>query len=132
MHRIVLANGVFDLLHAAHVRHLEEARSMGTLLVVGVTEDDCTGKAYGPIIPLDERVEMLKALRCVYDARPCRSGVEALEYWKPAIFAKGYDRKISGLNDAERLHCEKNSIEVRYTRENRLHTGDIIRRIKCA
>lgn len=129
-HKTVLANGVFDLLHVGHIRHLKEARSMGTLLVVGVTMDDYTGKRYKPIIPAVQRMEMLLSLSCVYDAFLCKTGVEALERAKPAIFAKGYDREITGLNEAEKLYCAKHGIEVRYTKRNDLHTGQIIERIR--
>lgn len=130
MHSIVLANGVFDLLHVGHIRHLQEARSMGSLLVVGVTMDDYTGKKYRPIIPAEQRVEMVKALRCVYDAFLCKTGLEALERAKPAIFAKGYDREISGLHKPEADYCAQHGIEVRYTKPNRIHTGQLIERIR--
>lgn len=129
-HTIVLANGVFDLLHVAHVRHLQEARRMGTLLIVGVTMDEYTGKKYDPVIPEENRLEMVKALGCVYDAFLCKTGLEALERIKPAIFAKGYDREITGLAEPERRYCEENGIQVRYTRKNDLHTRYILERIK--
>lgn len=127
---LVLANGVFDLLHVAHIRHLEEARSWGDSLVVGLTMDGYTGKPYPAIIPDDERREMLESLRFVAAVSLCKTGLEALEHWKPQIFAKGYDRKISGLFPRERDYCKAHGIEVRYTKENTLHTGQIIRRIK--
>ena len=128
--RLVLCNGVFDLLHVAHIRHLKEARSMGDRLVVGLTMDGHTGKPYPCIIPEEERREMLQALGFVSGVSFCRTGVEALEQWKPNIFCKGYDREMSGLQKAEADYCKAHGIEVRYTKENTLHTGQIIRRIK--
>ena len=133
MHRIVLANGVFDMLHVAHVRHLEEAKRMGTLLVVGLTSDAAVGKGPGrPIIKQGERMEMLQALRCVYEVRIVNSSLEALAQWKPAIFAKGHDRKEIGLMPEEIAYCEAHKIEVRFTSPNPQTTSKIVEMIKCA
>ena len=50
--RIALAHGVFDLLHMGHVRHLEEARSYGDVLIVSITPDHLVNK--GPGRPIFE------------------------------------------------------------------------------
>ena len=66
--RIVFTNGVFDLLHRGHVEYLEEARALGGRLVVGVNADASVGRLKGPsrpLVPEDERAEMLAALECV-------------------------------------------------------------------
>src|SRR5437870_9239512 len=66
--RIVFTNGVFDLLHRGHVEYLEEARALGDRLVVGVNSDASVRRLKGPgrpIVPEDERVELLAALECV-------------------------------------------------------------------
>ncbi|MCA9472901.1 MAG: D-glycero-beta-D-manno-heptose 1-phosphate adenylyltransferase [Nitrospirales bacterium] len=67
--RIVFSNGCFDLLHVGHVRYLEQARQLGDLLIVGLNSDRsvrCLEKgASRPIIPEDERAEVLAALSCV-------------------------------------------------------------------
>lgn len=66
--RLVFTNGVFDLLHRGHVEYLEEARMLGDRLVVGVNSDASVGRLKGPgrpIVPEDERVELLAALECV-------------------------------------------------------------------
>jgi D-beta-D-heptose 7-phosphate kinase/D-beta-D-heptose 1-phosphate adenosyltransferase len=67
--RIVLTNGVFDLLHPGHVRYLQQARSLGDALIVGVNSDRSVralGKgADRPITPEAERAEILAALACV-------------------------------------------------------------------
>lgn len=133
MQKIVLANGVFDLLHVAHIRHLEEARSMGSLLVVGLTSDAAVGKGPGrPIIPQADRLEMLMSLKCVYDATICNSSIEALKYFTPQVFAKGHDRKEIGLLQEEIDYCKAHSIEVKFTKPNQQTTSKIIERIKCA
>lgn len=130
--KLVLCGGVFDLLHVAHLRHLEEARSMGDRLVVGLTMDVVAEREKRkPIIPEAERMEMLLGLACVSNVMLVTSGVEALQRFSPQIFCKGHDRKISGLFKLEIDYCEKHDIEIRFTRENPLHTYDIIERIKC-
>ena len=66
--RIVLTNGVFDLLHLGHLRYLERARSLGDVLVVGVNSDESTRRMKGatrPLVPANERAELLAALTCV-------------------------------------------------------------------
>src|SRR5262249_3924939 len=65
---IAWTNGCFDLLHLGHVRSLQAARRLGDLLVVGVNSDASVRRLKGPerpIIPEDDRLEMLAALQCV-------------------------------------------------------------------
>src|SRR6185369_5216667 len=66
--RIVFTNGVFDVLHRGHVEYLEEARALGDRLVVGVNTDASVRLLKGegrPLVPEDERVEVLQALESV-------------------------------------------------------------------
>jgi D-glycero-beta-D-manno-heptose 1-phosphate adenylyltransferase len=67
--RIVFTNGCFDLMHVGHTRYLEQAKSLGDVLVVGVNSDASVrslDKAPDrPIIPEAERAEIVAALRCV-------------------------------------------------------------------
>jgi len=67
--RIVFTNGCFDLLHVGHVRYLQAARDMGDLLIVGLNTDVSVrmlNKGHGrPIVPQDQRAEILAALACV-------------------------------------------------------------------
>jgi D-beta-D-heptose 7-phosphate kinase/D-beta-D-heptose 1-phosphate adenosyltransferase len=66
--RIVFTNGCFDLLHIGHVRYLEEAKSLGDILVVGVNSDASVRSLKGPdrpILPEEVRAEILSALGCV-------------------------------------------------------------------
>jgi D-beta-D-heptose 7-phosphate kinase/D-beta-D-heptose 1-phosphate adenosyltransferase len=66
--RIVFTNGCFDLLHIGHVRYLEQAKALGDVLVVGVNSDTSVRKLKGPkrpILPEEERAEILSGLGCV-------------------------------------------------------------------
>ncbi len=129
---LVLCNGVFDLLHIGHIRHLQEARAMGTHLVVGVTMDAYVGKPDRPIQQVEERMEMLKALYCVSAVSLCRNSLEALDQWKPNIFCKGPDYKGRLLRE-EIEFCHANKIAVKYTTAPKYSTTELIARVKqCA
>jgi rfaE bifunctional protein nucleotidyltransferase chain/domain len=65
---VVFANGAFDLIHVGHVRYLEAARAEGDWLVVGVNTDRSVRASKGPgrpVIPEQERAEIVAALACV-------------------------------------------------------------------
>lgn len=67
-YRVVLTQGVYDLIHGGHAAYLEAARSYGDVLIVGVDSDELTRKRKGPerpIVPQDERLKMLVHLRSV-------------------------------------------------------------------
>lgn len=65
--RIVITFGTYDLLHVGHIRLLQRARAMGDFLVVGVSSDQLNVEKKGrlPIYRLEQRMEMLAALRVV-------------------------------------------------------------------
>jgi len=69
---VVYTVGTFDMLHVGHLALLERCRTLGDVVAVGVASDSVV-KSYKfrvPVIPLDQRVEMLRALRCVDIVRP--------------------------------------------------------------
>src|SRR6187401_3623472 len=94
--RLVFTNGVFDLLHVGHVRYLEAARALGDVLVVAINSDASTRANKGPtrpILPEDERAELIGALECVdhvvvFDDRTVERVIDTL---RPDIQAKGTD-----------------------------------------
>lgn len=94
--KIVFYNGAFDLLHVGHKIVLEESKSLGDILVVGVNSDSSIKRYKSnlrPIISETERAEMLAALACVdyvviYDDP---TPISFLELIKPDIYAHGED-----------------------------------------
>jgi rfaE bifunctional protein nucleotidyltransferase chain/domain len=93
---VVWTNGCFDLLHVGHVRSLEAARACGDILVVGVNSDASVRQLKGPgrpILPEDQRVELLTALECVdyvilfEEATP----TTAIARLQPDVHCKGAD-----------------------------------------
>jgi D-beta-D-heptose 7-phosphate kinase/D-beta-D-heptose 1-phosphate adenosyltransferase len=66
--RVVMTNGVFDVLHVGHARYLEDARRLGDLLIVAVNDDASVRRLKGPTRPLNntaDRMALLASLRCV-------------------------------------------------------------------
>lgn len=61
---VVYTSGVFDLLHVNHLKMIEYARGLGDILIVGVSTDELV-KSYKftPVIPFEERITMVKAVK---------------------------------------------------------------------
>jgi len=94
--RVVFTNGCFDLLHIGHTRYLEAARREGDALVVGLNSDASVSMLKGPrrpIVPADERAEVLAALACVdfvtVFAEP--DPLRVILAVRPAVLVKGGD-----------------------------------------
>jgi len=64
--------GTWDLLHIGHLALLQHCKTLGGTVAVGVASDDLVAsyKSKPPVIPLEQRMEMLKALRCVDIVHP--------------------------------------------------------------
>ena len=94
--KIVFTNGCFDIIHAGHVDYLEEAKSFGDFLIVGMNSDKSVRKIKGekrPIVPEGYRARVLEGLRavdCVFifdDETP----IKVIETVRPDILVKGAD-----------------------------------------
>jgi rfaE bifunctional protein nucleotidyltransferase chain/domain len=102
--RIVFASGVFDLLHAGHIRYLRAARAEGDLLVVGIYSDASARKLKGkgrPILTERARASLVAALAAVdyavivdeVDAKPL------LHEFQPDVHAQGADNASNSATD---------------------------------
>ena len=94
--RAVFTNGCFDLLHLGHVRYLQEARSLGDFLLLGLNSDESVRRLKGPTRPLvseDERAEILAALSCIdyVTIFPEPTASALIDLLQPAIYVKGAD-----------------------------------------
>jgi D-beta-D-heptose 7-phosphate kinase/D-beta-D-heptose 1-phosphate adenosyltransferase len=100
--RIVFTNGCFDILHAGHVALLQRARELGDVLVVAINSDASVRRVKGPnrpIIPEDERAELLAGLEmvdliCTFDED---TPLEAILKIHPDVLVKGADWGIDGV-----------------------------------
>ncbi len=94
--RIVQCHGVFDLLHVGHIRHFEQAKRLGDILVVTLTPDRFVNKGKGrPAFPESLRAEVIAALDSVDFVAINRwpSACETIRLLQPHIFAKGDEFK---------------------------------------
>jgi D-beta-D-heptose 7-phosphate kinase/D-beta-D-heptose 1-phosphate adenosyltransferase len=108
--RIVFTNGCFDILHIGHVRYLEDAKAHGDVLVVGVNSDSSVRELKGPerpILPEEERAEILSGLGCVdyVTVFEERDPLKLISSLQPNVLAKGGDwtkEQIVGREVVER------------------------------
>ena len=134
--QVVLAHGVFDLLHMGHVRHLETARAEGDLLFVTLTCDRYVNKGPGrPVFGELMRAEMVAALECVDGV--CVSNWTTAEgvlrFVQPDAFIKGQDyadeeQDITGGIRRERELVESFGGRVVYTDEITYSSSSLINR----
>lgn len=93
---VVFTNGCFDLLHVGHIRYLQAAKQEGDTLLTAVNSDISVRKLKGPerpLMPEEERVELLSALECtdlilVFDDETVDRLLMEL---RPDVHAKGTD-----------------------------------------
>lgn len=113
----VFTNGCFDLMHVGHLRYLQAARALGDRLVVAVNADASVRGLKGdtrPILPEDERAELLAGLACVdyvtIFAEPTAEAV--LAALKPQIYAKGGDYSPDSLPEAPVVRAYGGEIRI--------------------
>lgn len=100
--KLVFTNGCFDILHPGHVRYLAEARALGDRLVVAVNADASVSALKGdqrPLMPLDERMEILAALAAVdyvvsFDEDTPQAVIDAIV---PDVLVKGGDWTLDNI-----------------------------------
>jgi rfaE bifunctional protein nucleotidyltransferase chain/domain len=116
--KLVFTNGCFDLLHAGHVRYLQQARALGDALVVGLNSDRSVRELKGegrPLNPQDDRAEVLAALGCVdyvviFDGKRATAAIRAV---RPHVYAKGGDYTPESLDAEERQALDEAGAEIR-------------------
>ena len=97
--RIVFTNGCFDILHLGHKRYLQQAATLGDILVIGVNSDDSVRRLKGPGRPVNpemDRAEMLCAFSFVDYVILFREDTpyELIRKIQPDVLVKGGDYKI--------------------------------------
>jgi len=109
--KIVFTNGCFDILHIGHVKYLEEAKSYGDVLILGLNSDESVRRLKGKTRPInseDDRAYILASLEAVdyvvkfYDDTP----YELIKAVKPHILVKGGDyegKEVVGQDIADEL-----------------------------
>ena len=105
----VITFGTFDLFHVGHLRILERARALGTSLSVGVSSDELNQQKKGktPVCSLEDRMAILRALRCVDEVfveHALELKAQYIQEQAADIMVMGEDWK--GKFDDMKAHCE--------------------------
>ncbi len=132
--KVVMTNGVFDILHAGHVSYLSNARKLGDRLIVAVNSDASTRRLKGdsrPVNPLENRMIVLGALESVdwvvsfEEDTPQRLIAGVL----PDLLVKGGDYKPEEIAGSEEVWANGGEVRV-LNFEDGISTTNIIKRIR--
>lgn len=132
--RVMVAGG-FDPLHIGHLAHFQMAKKLGDWLIVSVNPDsDMIRKKGYCFMPLEERREIIKELRCVDEVLTTIDNdgtqAETLKLVKPDIFAKGGDRTPGNMPQNEVDACEEIGCKIVYGVGPKLtSSSELVRRI---
>lgn len=131
--RVVLANGLFDLLHVGHVRYLRGARATGDFLAVAINDDRSARRLRGPgrpVVPAGDRARLVAALEGI-DAVVLFGGRDVsrlLRRLRPDVHCKGTDYRRGTVPERAVVRAYGGSIRITGDRKSHA-TSDLIRRI---
>jgi rfaE bifunctional protein nucleotidyltransferase chain/domain len=106
--KLVSTNGCFDILHVGHIKYLEEAKSFGDILIVGVNSDRSARTLKGPGRPImrdHERAKIIASIYCVdyaviFDEL---TPIRLISELRPNVHVKGGDYRVDSLPEYETL-----------------------------
>jgi D-beta-D-heptose 7-phosphate kinase/D-beta-D-heptose 1-phosphate adenosyltransferase len=132
--RIVFTNGCFDILHSGHIQYLNQAKSLGDVLIVGINSDDGVRRLKGenrPINLLEERAQVLSALSSVDHIIPFDEDIplNLIQLIRPDIYAKGGDYTRDMLPEAALVEQQGGAVSLLSFIENHSTSG-LIERIR--
>jgi rfaE bifunctional protein nucleotidyltransferase chain/domain len=108
--KVVLTNGVFDLLHTGHLHTLQASRRQGDALVVALNADASVKALKGPLRPVqteEQRAFALAALACV-------DAVVIFGTLRPDVYCKAGDYTLATLNPEERAALEAAGTRIEF------------------
>jgi FAD synthetase len=131
--KIVLASGVFDLLHLGHVRFLEAAKKtggQGAKLVVVVARDNTVEKKKGrkPIMPEYQRCALVASLKVVDEAILGYEDFDmgkVIERIRPDVIALGYDSHMTGSEHSVRNAIKEKASKTRIVRIGKFSSDEL-------
>jgi D-glycero-beta-D-manno-heptose 1-phosphate adenylyltransferase len=136
--RVVLTNGVFDLLHTGHIYYLQKARELGDVLIVALNGDASVRALKGPARPVqteEQRAYALAALACVdavviFSAPRLTEEIRALQ---PEVYCKAGDYTLEKLDASERAALQAAGVAIKFMPFlPGFSTTELIARIKAA
>lgn len=117
--RLVLTNGVFDLLHTGHLAYLQQARSLGEALFVALNSDASVRALKGPLRPVQSEEQRAYALAATWfvdgivifrEPRLTRE-IRALA---PDVYCKAGDYTLEKLNPEERTALQEVGARIEF------------------
>ncbi len=132
--KVVHCHGVFDLLHIGHIKHFEEAKTFGDVLIVTITPDEFVHKGPNrPAFTTSLRLEALAALESVdyVAANKWPIAVETIKALEPDIYCKGPDYKnhshdFTGKIDDEEKAVVSVGAEIKYTNDINFSSSSLL------
>ena len=117
--RLVLTNGVFDLLHTGHLYYLQAAHRLGDALYVAINSDASVRELKGPARPVmteEQRAYALSALWFVqgiiiFRTKRLTAEIQAL---RPDVYCKAGDYTLDKLNPEERTELQKGEAKIEF------------------
>ena len=135
--RVVLCHGVFDLLHIGHIRHLNEAKKLGEILIVSVTSDPYVNK--GPNRPMFKdylRLEAIASLKFVdyVVLSNSSSSVDIIKKIKPNFYCKGNEYQFKENDITNKIVEEERVVKkfggkLVFTNEVTFSSSNIINKV---
>ena len=132
--KVVFTNGCFDLLHAGHIKFLEDSRRLGDVLVVALDSDASVARVKGegrPVIGEEQRLRILAALEVVDYVTLFDSGQlpEMLRHLQPDILTKGSNYPETQVAGREIVQAYGGQVKLLPVTET-VSVSDLINRIR--
>ena len=102
-------------MHIGHIKHFNEAKENGDILIVSLTKDEFINKGFNrPVFKIDERMLSIAALEIVdfVVESPVSNALKVIQALKPDIYAKGPDYKNLKLDKTKQIKFEKKIVET--------------------
>ena len=115
--KVIMTNGCFDILHRGHIDYLSRARAVGHRLIVAVNDDASVAALKGPtrpVNPLEARMELLAALRCVdwVVSFSSETPADLITAIAPDVLVKGGDYRPEEIAGADAVLANGGQVEV--------------------
>jgi D-glycero-beta-D-manno-heptose 1-phosphate adenylyltransferase len=136
--KVVMTNGVFDLLHTGHIYFLQRARTLGDAMIVALNSDSSVRRLKGPLRPVqteEERAYALAALSCVdaiviFNELRLTAEIRTL---RPDVYVKACDYTVATLDPGERTALEEVGASIEFMPYlSGFSTTQLIAKIKAA
>jgi bifunctional ADP-heptose synthase (sugar kinase/adenylyltransferase) len=112
--KVTMVDGGFDPLHAGHIEYFQKARALGRPLLCNLADDDYIGTKHAVLLPSDQRVAVIDALRDIaYTHMSDHTTEDVLRQLQPFAYVKGKDWEWRLPAEQVRI-CQRWGIRIAY------------------